>query len=245
VKDWLTDVLSRSTRELYENEEAMTYLLGRAVKERTLAEMGLGIWPWDVDNDAAPDPDFCERHGVRGKPLGNRVVCPFWSPRGSLLGVECRAWEGRKGITRYLLPEAEWNPVFIGLTPAVMAKIWAGGAIWIVEGLFDLSAMEHIIPKGDVVLATVRAKLTDKHVEFLRRFAKGGVNMVYDNDEAGRHATHGWTDDTGKYRWGALDSLRRVEVECRAIPYRGGKDPGEIWDGSGELGLRTAFRAIL
>ena len=66
--------------------------------------------------------------------------------------------------------------------------------------------------------------------------------MVYDNDETGRRQTVGYVDTvTGKRRWGALDVLRRVGVKARDVPYRGGKDPGEIWEKQGTAGLRRAF----
>jgi hypothetical protein len=46
---------------------------------------------------------------------------------------------------------------------------------------------------------------------------------------------------TNKHRWGAVETLCRVGVRARDIPYRGGKDPGEIWDRSGVDGLRRSF----
>ena len=65
--------------------------------------------------------------------------------------------------------------------------------------------------------------------------------MVYDNDEAGQHGTHGFIDDNGKERWGALKRLERVDVKAVSIRYRG-KDPGEIWNQGGVAGVRRAFQ---
>jgi len=80
------------------------------------------------------------------------------------------------------------------------------------------------------------------HIEFLRRFCRGWVHMVYDQDPTGRKATTGFRDDTGKWTPGALDNLKRVGLRCEDVPYSGGKDPGEIWDKGGIAQLRTAFR---
>jgi DNA primase len=242
VRAWLEGVLE-SGRHL--TEEAEGYLLGRAMRRETIHRLGMSLWTTPASE--SPDDDFNERYKVRrGRSyLDDRLVCPVLSPRGDLIGFEARTWQGDKYITDYRLPEADWNPFFIGLVPETMEKIWNGGDVWIVEGLFDLTALERVVPKGDVVLATVRAKLSWAHVDFLKRFVRGTVHIAYDNDETGKKQTFGWVDDTGKKRWGALDSLTRVGVDCRHVPYRGGKDPGEIWDKGGEAALRRAFSHIM
>ena len=65
--------------------------------------------------------------------------------------------------------------------------------------------------------------------------------MVYDNDEAGRHATMDWTDPkTKKRHLGALTLLRREGLNVIDYRYRG-KDPGEVWSQGGLRKLRTVF----
>lgn len=245
VHQWLTQAFQVGSTL---SEEAGGYLRGRGLRSDSIETLELGQWV--PPEDPAPCEIFRKRYGKHGDMMIGWIICPFRSPRGNLLGLEGRtwAWEDGKQITDYRMGEAAWNPVFIGLTSAAMEKIWAGGDVWIVEGLFDLAPMERVIPSKDVVLATVRAKLSDAHVEFLRRFLRPGatVHMVYDNDETGRKQTHGWVDEkTGKSRWGALQVLERVGLKCRDIPYRGGKDPGEIWDAGGEVALRGAFAHVL
>ena len=146
----------------------------------------------------------------------------------------------------YWLPEAYWNPFFLGLTEESMERLRGGANVWICEGLFDLGPLERIV--DGVVLATVRAKLSDRHIEFLRRWMRPGarVFMAYDMDETGKKQVHGWVDEaTGKRRWGALERLERVAISAQAVSYRGGKDPGEIWERTGTPGLRAAFAHVL
>ena len=245
MRDWLDHALT----EFSLTEEAEGYLLGRGVTEERIRDLGVVLWESSRVGSAAPDPSFCDHksgHGPKGERLRGYLCTPIRNPRGRLLGFEARAWGGTKRVMQYLLPDAKWNPVFIGLTPATMRKVWDGANVWIGEGLFDMGAIEHVIPSTDVAFATLRARVSQEHAQFLRRFCSGCVNMVYDNDETGRKQTFGYVDPaTGKRRWGAIDTLSRVGVRVRDIPYRGGKDPGEVWDKGGVAGLRLAFAGNL
>jgi len=213
------------------------YFLGRGASEESICQFGIKTWQPLLED--CPELDFCERYGTKGELLGDWAIWPLFSPKGKVLGFEGRKLP-EKMVTRYLLPDAGWHPLWFGLTPQTMQRIWAGADVWIVEGLFDLFAMEWAVPSGDVVLASLRAKLTDKHIEFLRRFCRGWVKMVYDNDEAGQHGVHGFIDEKGRKRWGALQYLNWVKVRAVAVNYRG-KDPGEIWNQGGVAAMRAAF----
>jgi len=240
MRAWLDGVLESGRGKL--PEEAWGYLLGRGMREETVHRLGIGLWRTPVE--LSPDEEFNERY-KNGVYLDDRLTCPCYSPRGDLIGFEGRAWVGEKRITDYRLPESKWNPFFLGLTPETMQRVWDGADVWIVEGLFDLGPMERIVPEGDVVFATVRAKVSSTHVEFLRRYVRRVgqmVHIVYDMDETGQKQTFGYVDEqTGKRRWGALESLEHVHVPCRAIKYGGGKDPGEIWDSGGVEALKRVF----
>lgn len=228
-------------------EDTLGYLLGRGLQESRIRDLNIVTWtrPATPTNDLA----FVKHYGPSGcgeakdtADLRQFFIVPFYGPRGNVLGFEGRALDGQKRITDFRTGDAKWTPVFVGLTATAMQKIWAGGDVWIVEGLFDMAALERVVPECDVVLATLRAKLSDAHVAFLGRFVKGTVHMVYDNDETGQKQMHGWVDAaTGRHRRGALERLRWVGAEARAVSYRGGKDPGEIWDRGGQQALWDAF----
>ena len=238
---WLSEVL----HQCHLTDAVESYLLARGAKEASYQRIGIVTWMHPYDSDIG-DEAFQKKYGLpTGIDLSDWLICPIYTTRGHLLGFEARSIE-RKAISEFLLSEAAWHPVWLGLDPEIMQRIWAGCDIWICEGLFDVFPLEWIVPEGDVVLGTLRAKLTRKHVEFLRRYCKPGtqIHMVYDRDEAGRKATAGFVDDSGKRRWGALEALRYVGLRCRDEPYRGGKDPGEIWAQGGVTALRGAFSAV-
>lgn len=229
---WLEEALSNCIL----TEEVEGYLLGRGAKESTIE--GEGIVTWKALTTRSPDDNFCKWYGPYGERIVGYLVCPVRSPKGTLLGFEARSIR-EKRITDFRLPEAKWNPFWLGLQ-AGMPRIWDGGDVWVVEGLFDKCALEWAVPETDAVLASVRAHLTREHIEFLRRYCKGMVHMVYDNDKTGRDATHGYLDDTGKWVPGSLDRLARVGLRCRNVPYSG-KDPGAVWDRGGAAAVRAAF----
>jgi len=237
VTSWLPEALGQC--ELTEAVEG--YLLGRGAKEESYRELRVVTWTHPYQKKIGPE-EFQTRYGLanRGLNIYGWLICPIYSPKGRVIGFEGRNTK-QKALTEYILPQGGWNPIWLGLTPDAMRRIWNGCDVWIVEGLFDLFPLEWVVSESDVVLATLRARLTDKHVEFLRRFCRGWIHMAYDRDEQGKKATHGWKDPTGKYRWGALDKLKRVKLKCRDVPYSGGKDPGEIWDKGGAAGVRAAF----
>lgn len=231
--NWLAEHL----KELSLEEEHEGYLLGRGGKEESICR--LGVRTWKPLQEPAPSKDFREKYGDFGGKLEGWLIWPLRSPVGRVLGFAGRQ-DPEETPNRFLLPEADWNPIWTGLTPEVMTRIWAGVDIWVVEGLFDLLPLEWAVPEQDAVLGSERARLTDKHVEFLRRYCGGRVILVYGNDDVGRHGIHGWVDDAGKKRWGDLQRLQSLNISAESRQYRG-KTPGEVWRQGGVLAMQKSF----
>lgn len=239
MNEWLTDHLISCANEIPESAEG--HCLGRGLPFRLLREMQVGVW-FLPDRDA-PDPIFSKRYGSRGSGLDGWISVPMWSPRGKIVGVEFRCWGGEKGSQKFFLPESRWLPVFTGLVPSVLNRIWKGADVWLVEGLFDLT-VTHAIPSKDVALACGGAKITPNQLTFLQRFMsdKAWVHVCFDMDETGQNMAHGYIHpDTGKRVWGVSERLAHAGMNARVVQYRGGKDPGEIWDSGGSEALRSAL----
>lgn len=231
--NWLTDHLD----SLSLDEDHEGYLLGRGAKEASINRLGLKTW--SPLSEASPDATFRSRYGDLGEKLTGWILWPIRCPRGRVIGIAGRRGT-QKEITRFLLPEAEWSPIFTGLCSESMKRIWQGSDVWIVEGIFDLFPLEWAVPECDVILGTERAFITNKQVEFLRRFAKGVVKIAYDNDEAGRKGTNGYVGENGKTYRGAYDRLTRVGLQVAKVSYRG-KDPGEVWNSGGAPAVCEQF----
>jgi len=172
------------------------------------------------------------------------MVIPYWTPRGNLAGAEFRTWGYQdKKVRDYRTPNSKFSPVFLGLTNQALHKIWEGGDVWLVEGIFDL-ALAHVVPEKDVVLGCGTARLTNRQLDFLERFlvSYAMTHVVYDEDETGRKHAEGYTDpSTGKHVRGVVSRLESRGIRSRHVRYRGGKDPGEIWESGGRYALRKSF----
>lgn len=234
ISEWLSNHLATLTLP----ESCEGYAMGRGASEETIKR--LGLCEWVPASTPAPNETFISRYGRHGEKLDGMVTIPLRSPSGTLIGIEARS-RFEKKVSEFRLPESQWNPVAIN-TPRAAEALWAGGSVWVVEGVWDLCALEWCIPKTDATLSTLRAGMSRSTVEFLARFCTNTVYMVYDNDETGRKATYGWTDEqTGKYRPGALSLLTKAGV--RVVDYRySGKDPGEVWSKWGLGKLRQTFQ---
>ena len=177
MRAWLEGVLE-SGRHL--TEEAEGYLLGRAMRRETIHRLGMSLWTTPANE--SPDDDFNERYKVRrGRSyLDDRLVCPVLSPRGDLIGFEARTWQGDKYITDYRLPEADWNPFFIGLVPETMEKVWNGGDVWIVEhGAGHEAQLESALRVDDTTLPDLELEPVCQARRRLRRRREANCHDVH------------------------------------------------------------------
>lgn len=205
--------------------------MARGAKAQTLQEMGATTF--EPLTDPIPDKALAERYGQHLDFFEGKTILPICSPRGKLLGFDSRSVE-RKDVSRFLLPEANWTVSWIGM-PWGMRRIWEGKPVWVVEGAFDMFALEHAVEDQGAILGSGPAHLNFKHLEFFRRWKPPMVNMCFDMDEAGRRGSKK-----------AVQDLTRFRVSCREIPYGGpGVDPGDLWDRGGAVAVREAFSRFI
>lgn len=238
MKTWLHDALQIAAGHI--PEEAMGYCLGRGLPEPFMQECRIGMWA--LSESPCPDPEYTRRFGPHGEAVLGWLSVPVWAPSGKLLGVEYRRWRGEKGVMKHFLPPSKWTPTFYGMTPTSLSHIWDGADIWLVEGVFDL-AIIHALPRRAVALACGGAHLSSDQVNFLSRFMQPQANvyLAFDEDATGRGMADGRTDATGGFHKGARQRLEDVNLRVQTVRYRGGKDPGAIWEAGGKPALQAAF----
>jgi len=188
----------------------------------------VGVRSWIPLEESSPDKTFRKRFGSKGEKLNGVLIFPFWSPLGELLGFEARGFP-EKWISDYRLrPDTRWLPIWISDKDAA-EKLWKTGRCWLVEGSFDVFAMKWVVPPDEPIYGCVTAGLSFTQTRFLNRFAEH-INTVFDRDDAGRKATR---NTEKKFSFGT--------IKVDDIEYRGGKDPGEIWEAGGMDALIRAF----
>lgn len=255
MRAWFEEALG----QMVPDAETEGYLLGRGAKPDSIRELGLRTWVPPVRGDLS-DPAWRRfgRQG-RGEHLAGMLVAPLWSARGQLLGADFRSISGTKQLLRYRLPEVctpgekpkSWVAIFVGMLPRVAQALWNGAELWIVEGLFDLLAMQWVILPGQQVLACGRAALDADQITLLRRLCpqgpgglpragQGRIYVALDMDKAGRRGALGWRDEAGVRHPGIRDNLREVRLFAQVVTYLG-KDPGDLWDRGGVRELKRSF----
>jgi DNA primase len=208
-------------------KEHKKYLKKRGVDSKSSAS----FYTWESPHVPCPCERFKANFGVTGRRLQGQLITPIHSPRGSLLGMEARSLEnGVKKVLQYRTDQAQWNPYFLGAQKA-FETLWDGCDLWVVEGIFDMVALEKVVPKSDAVISTLRAGMDNNSINMISRFLtpRNSVYIAYDNDETGIKKAQ-WLKDR-------LTSLGGRVYLCK---YRG-KDPNEVWASGGESLLRRYF----
>lgn len=210
------------------NQLAQKYLTKRGFTEKLMDDMAIGIWRPPLQ--AAPDPSFRKRFGARGERLKDRLAVPLFSPLGKIIGLDTRVIK-QKEILGYRMPSAKWNPVWMSSRKDPWNLIRNKKAlVWIVEGMFDLAAIDRVALDRDVIFSTMRAGMSNIQCAYLQRYTEQGVTIVYDNDEAGKKASAI-----------AKSKLTKLGVPMVTLASYLGKDPGDVWLKKGQAGLDKNF----
>lgn len=203
------------------------YLASRGVDSQS----SISFHSW-IPHDQIQDPRFKAMFGSLGERIKDHLIIPITSPRGEILGLEVRSIdaEGQKKVLQYRTPKSQWNPYLLGSEKALNA-LWEGNDLWIVEGVFDLIAVEKSIPPTDAVCSTLRAGMDSNTLATIAQFYTplSTIYICYDNDETGRKKSawlHKQMTDIG---------IRSVQWKYR------GKDPGEVWKAGGIQALKKLF----
>ena len=222
ITKWLEEGFCRP------NAQHLSYLKSRGVDSSS----SVSFYSWTPPSTKAPCARFQANFGDNGWRIKNHLITPISNPRGKLIGLEARTFkeDGSKRVMGYRTDQASWNPYFLGCESA-MRSLWDGCDLWIVEGIFDMIALEKVVPKGDVVISTLRAGMDNKSIEMITRFYKpqSTLHIVYDNDETGRKKSE------------ALKAVfQKAGVRVYTPRYRG-KDPNEVFQRGGLNALKRFF----
>jgi DNA primase len=176
-------------------------------------------------------PKFKAHFGEQGESISNHLITSITSPRGEIIGLECRKFiDGEKKVRQYRTQSSQWNPYVLGAEKAFQT-LWEGGDLWVVEGMFDKVALDRVLPSCDASIATLRAGMDTITQEMVCRYwtPASTIYLCYDNDETGRKKSEALTK---AFKWAGV----------RAVSWRyRGKDPNEVWQFGGDPLLKKMF----
>lgn len=154
--------------------------------------------------------------------LRDVFVLPLTNTLGQIKGLQLRHVEtSQKGYSDYTPYEDE--PILFGLAQA-MPHVWESGALWMVEGGFDLFPIQRTCPN---IIATLTNRLTEAVARTLRRVTDE-LWVAYDMDSEGRKAAARVRRQRGQ------DFQRMHDVKFPRVRTLDGKgrvkDPAELWE---------------
>lgn len=217
--NWLEEHLS----SLSLDEAGEAYLYGRGTTDQQIADMGIVSW--------SPNPNFdkfIKGFGEGGAHIRGWIIHPFRSFRQEVIGFEARN-PVNKQFVKLVLPGYEWAPLCLGNTAHMLQKLWDGADLYLVEGVYDLTALSWAMRDG-VVLSTVTARLSVQLAMYLVRLCKGHIYICYDNDAPGIRGADKALATFSDLGW---DRVSKVKY--------GLKDPGEVWNQGGASNVIRMF----
>ena len=232
-------------RQLYspEGKEALEYLRGRALTEKTIIHFGLGYSPKSrfelvnhLKSKGFTNAELIQANlaneSRRGYPFdrfSDRVMFPIIDLRGNVIGFGGRTMQDIK--PKYL--NTSETPAFNksrNLFALQFAKNKANGQLILVEGYMDVIALHQAGFENAV--ATLGTALTQEQATVIKRYCDDVV-ICYDADEAGQKATAR-----------AINILRPTGVNIKVLTVPNGKDPDEFIKSYGNQGAGR-FRMLL
>jgi len=224
--DWLEEILST----MFVSPAHYAYLKSRGVDENT----GILFHTFDPNKIKIniPCPRFVSNFGTKGERLKDHLIIPVSCPRNKLIGFEARTWDSEcnKRVHKYMLDRSQWLPTLIN-AHKVVESLWNGDDIYIVEGIFDLVALQKAVSPHHTVCSTMRAGIDENTIKLFERFytPMSSIYMCYDNDETGKAKSQD-----------VLRKLSKLGMRVFECKYRG-KDPNDLWTREGIEGLNKYF----
>lgn len=212
------------------NRPALDYFLRRALTPATIRHFGLGYAPdsWHALTEHLRSKGFTyeemvlanlvRRSDKNGKAnyydnFRNRVMFPIIDLRGNVIAFGGRVMDDSK--PKYI--NTSDTPVYKksnGVFALNFAKNANENKLLLVEGYMDVIALHQAGFTN--AIACLGTAFTSEQANLLSRYAEE-IIICYDNDGAGREATHR-----------ALNVLGKTGLKLRVVTMSGGKDADEI-----------------
>ena len=220
--------------------EARTYLQGRGISEEFVRHFSLGYAP----PVGEPFTSYLQKKGYTRQEMeeaglishghdffSERILFPILDARGFVIGFSGRKWKestpGGKYINTRETLLFKKSRLFFGLSYSKRRMAKDRIAI-LVEGQLD--ALRLIHAGFQMTIATLGTAFGEAHVELLRAMGVEQVYVTFDQDSAGQKSS---------VKAGHL--LMKKGIDVKVVSFQGAKDPDELVQTKGVLGLYDAI----
>ncbi len=230
---WLDGLVETAHASLSERVRSALWL--RGVNDDQISNYKVGYLRRVLDVGGDCPEEFLRWARGHDRHLSDVLVFPLTTALGEVAGVQFRQTSRtEKGYFDYIISKEE--PVFFGLHQAISA-IWETEAIWLVEGVFDLFALQRHVPN---IVSTLHAGISASLWQWLRRMVNT-IYLAYDMDDTGKSVSYSILKENRE----AGSPFQITLVKFPRVVYRGGKiakDPGDLWEAWGDSKLGAFLR---
>jgi DNA primase len=181
---FLDSLVDRMHKSIFNYQHALDYLVSREVTVEDINKYKIG-YSKVVTAPESTDPDvitFREKTS-KGFKMQNKIIFPFRDMMGQVYGMGGRAID-KKMFDIYATDRAKYEGYMFGLYEA-LPYIYKTGKVIVVEGLFDLMAVQKVFPNS---VAAVTSELSDSQYDVLTLFAET-IIVMFDSDGPGQRGT--------------------------------------------------------
>jgi DNA primase len=132
-----------------------------------------------VPKDSGPDWERFNDYSFKGRKFENKIIFPLKNAMGEVVGIGGRAID-EKVFKIFATDEAKFTGFFFGFYEA-LPYIFKENRVYVVEGFFDLLALQKILPN---TVATLNARLNDDQYKLLKFYCEN-IIVFFDSDATG------------------------------------------------------------
>ena len=234
---FLERVVKNTNASIQNYPGTLKYLSSRLVTQDDIKKYELGYSSlFIVPKDSGPDWERFNDYSFKGRKFENKIIFPLKNAMGEVVGIGGRAIN-EKIFKIFATDEAKYTGFFFGFYGA-LPYIFKENKVYVVEGFFDLLALQKILPN---TVATLNARLNDAQYQLLR-FYCDNIIVFFDSDEAG---DKGREKALAKNQGGTAEIMAKISVKYlklqSSLGFQGYKDPASYLE---SFGLK-AFRSYM
>ena len=234
---FLERIVKNTNASIQNYPDTLKYLASRFVTQNDIKKYELGYSSlFIVPKDSGPDWERFNDYSFKGRKFENKIIFPLKNAMGEVVGIGGRAID-EKVFKIFATDEAKFTGFFFGFYEA-LPYIFKENKVYVVEGFFDLLALQKVLPN---TVATLNARLNDDQYKLLKYFCDN-IIVFFDSDTAG---DKGREKALARNQEGTAELMAKTNVKYLKLQsssgFQGYKDPASYLE---TFGL-SAFKSYI